>query len=144
MEPGLDVVGQEGAQHEDPPEAEDDARDRSQRLHERPDHQPQAPGCELAQEEPDRERERRCDEERDQRCHRGPEEPGRRPEDALVRIPNSAPHEREAEGAEGDVRAAQDLVGDDSDQGDRPEPRGQGQDQEEAVAQPVANAPPAP
>ena len=38
VQPGLDVIRRERAEHEDPPETEHDARDGGQHLDERPDH----------------------------------------------------------------------------------------------------------
>ena len=141
MQPQLDVIREERAEHEDPPEPEDDARDRRQRLDQRPNDEAQAPRRELAQEERDPEGERRRDQERDQRGHGSPVEPGRSAEDVLVGIPSRVPDEREPERAQREMRAADHLVGDEADQADRAEPGSAGDDQEQAVAKAVAQAP---
>jgi hypothetical protein len=143
VQPRLDVVGEEGAEHQNPPEPEDDARNRRQQLDERTDDEPQATRCQLAQEERDREREGRRDHERDQRRHRRPEEAGGRAEQPLVRVPGGTPDEREAECAQREVGPPNDLVGDQADQGDRREPRRERQQDEQTIAEPVANPSPA-
>src|SRR6266536_596644 len=139
VERGLDVVGDEGPHHEDAPEAEDDARNRREHLDECTDQASHAARRELAQEERDRKRERRGDDERDQRRDRGAIEARRSAEDALVRIPDRAPQERDPERAEGEMRAADDLVGDRDHHGDRGQRGAERQQQEHPVAEPVAN-----
>ena len=62
---------EERAHDQDPPQAEDDARDRGQQLDQRPDRRPQPPRRELAQEEADRDRDRHGQDEREERGHRG-------------------------------------------------------------------------
>src|SRR6266550_5422106 len=133
VQPQLDVIREERAEHEDPPEPEDNARDRRERLDQRSNHEAQAPRRELAQEE--------RDQERDQRGHGSPVEPGRSAEDVLVGIPSRVPDEREPERAQREMRAADHLVGDEADQDDRAEPGSAGDDQEQAVANAVAQAP---
>src|SRR5215207_8758845 len=88
IERRLDVVRDERAEHEDPPEAQHDARDGREQLDERAHGPPHATGRELAQEERDRNRQGGRDQQCDQRGDRGSEEELRRAVDLFVRVPD--------------------------------------------------------
>ena len=90
VQPGLDVVREERPQHQDSPEPEHDARNRSEQLDERADDATHASGRQLAEIEADRDRERRREHERDERAHRRPVDEGQRAEDVLDRVPGRA------------------------------------------------------
>ena len=67
MEPGLEILTDERTEHQDPPEAEHDARNRGEQLDERGDQRTCPAWRQLAQIEPDRDRERSRDQERGER-----------------------------------------------------------------------------
>ena len=77
----------ERAEHEDPPEAEHDARHRRQHLDQRADHAANRRRRELGQEERDRDRERPGDQDGGERRHRRPVEEVERAELARDRVP---------------------------------------------------------
>ena len=112
------MVREEGAEHENSPEAENDARDRRQRLDERAEHTAHAARSELTQVERDRDRERRRDQQRDQRGDRRPVDERKRAELLVDGIPRRPGDEAEPE--VGDRRAGQveDLVDDRRERGD--------------------------
>ena len=87
----------ERAEHEDPPEAEHDARDRRQHLDQRADHAADRRRRELGQEQRDRDRERTGDQDGREGGDRGPVEEVERAELARDRVPVLVPDEREAE-----------------------------------------------
>src|SRR5204863_8083586 len=72
---------------------------------------------------------------------RGPVEARQGAEDGLVHVPGRVPDEREAERAQRQVRAAEDLERDQHDQRDRGHRGGERQPEEQPVADPVAQTP---
>ena len=100
-------------------------------------------GRQLAQVEADRDRDRRREDERDRRGDDGAEDEVAGAEDALDRVPGGAGQEAEAEVADREARAVEDLVGDRADQDDRGDAGDERDAVEREVAETVAEAPPA-
>src|SRR5438067_303698 len=118
VEPRPELVVDDRAEDEDPPEPEDDARNRRQHLDERPDDAADAARRELAQVEPDRDRDGRREEEGEgTRVDRAEDEVDRA---VLVcdGVPGLMPDECEAELADRRPRTVDDLVDDQADQRD--------------------------
>src|SRR4029453_3866869 len=101
MEEGLDMVVQERAEHEDPPEAEDDARYSGEHLDQGPDHTPSGRRCELGEVERDRNRKRTGNQGGAEGRDGGAVEEVERAELARDRVPILVPDEREAEKLDG-------------------------------------------
>ena len=94
----LEVVLDERAEDEDPPEADDDARHGGEHLDQRADDAAHAGRRELGQEERDRDRERRGEQHGDERRERrAVEEVERAVDVARYRVPGLVPDEREPE-----------------------------------------------
>src|SRR5439155_2149694 len=96
MQPRVDVVRHERAEHEDAPESENDARNRSEHLDKRRDDPSDPLGRELAQVEPDGDRQRRRDQQRDKGADRRPVEEEQRTVVVLDRIPDEMREETES------------------------------------------------
>jgi hypothetical protein len=139
----LEVVGDEGAHHEDPPEADDDARHCGEHLDQRADRAAQPARGKLGQEERDRDRQRACDQERAERGHGSPEQESRRAEDlARPGVPGLRRQEAEAEVVDRRAGLVGHLPRDQPEQHDRRERGGEGQAVENGVSRPEAPAPP--
>ena len=120
----LDVVPEHGAEHEDAPEADDDARHGGERLDERGDRRAKAAGRELGEEQRDADRERGGDRERQERGDGGAEEEAAGAIDVLDRVPGDPRHESERVLLDRGLCAADDLVRDQEDEERRGRRRG--------------------
>ena len=110
VKPRLDVALDERREHEDPPEAEDHARDRGKQLHERPDHSAYRLRREHAQEEADRYADRGGEQQRHERAHRGAKQEVDRAKGIEVGRPAPVNDEAQAELRKRQVRSAEHLV----------------------------------
>ena len=72
MQERVELVFHERPEDENPPETDHNTRNRGEHLHKRADHAAHATGRKLAEEERDRNRQRRGDENRDERRERRP------------------------------------------------------------------------
>ena len=138
VQPRLDVIGEERAEHEDAPQPEHDARDRGEQLDERPDDAAHATRSQLAEVEADRDGERGRDDERDERGDRRPVDERQRAEDVLDRIPGPPGDEAEAEVVERGAGQREDLPDDRADEDETRERGGQRQAVERKIAEPAA------
>ena len=139
VQPGAEIVPDERSEHKDPPESQHDARNGRQQLDERGDHRPGATRCQLAQIEPDRNRERRRDQKREERGDGGAPDQIERAEPDVDRIPALARDERQPELRDRRVGDVEDLPADRDQQGDSGGRGGPGQEMEEDVAEAVAD-----
>ena len=137
MEPRLEMVREERAEHEDPPQAEDDARDGGERLDEGADDPPRAARRELAQVERDRDRERRRNHERDEGRDRCAVDERQRTEVLVHRVPGPRDDEVEPEPRERRVCEVEDLVDDRDQRGDAGESARERQSVQQDVAEPI-------
>ncbi len=94
LEPRVEVVAQEGAEDEDPPQPEHDARHRGEHLDQRADPPRTARGRELGQEQRDRDRERPRDQDGGEGRQGGPDEEVERAEVARSPGPRSRARRR--------------------------------------------------
>ena len=90
-------VHDEGAEHENAPEAEHDAGNGGQHVDEDADGAPYASRCELGQEERDRDRDRPCEQQGAERRDGGADDERRRAEELFVRVPGLGRQELEPE-----------------------------------------------
>jgi hypothetical protein len=138
VEPGLQVALDERREDEDPPEAEDHARDRGERLHQRADDSAHATGCQQGQVEPDRNRERRGQQERHPRADDRSVERSAGAEDVLVRLPERVGDEAETELGDRGAGPVDHLVGHQTEHCDGDYGRKGTEPVEDSVADPVA------
>ena len=130
----LDMVREERAEHEDPPQSEDDARDRGEQLDERPDNAAHPTRSQLAEIQADRDRERCRHNQSDQGADCGAVDEGKRAEDVLDRVPRAAGDEAESEGVERVPRQLEDLPDDRANENQAREGRSHGDAVESEVA----------
>ena len=133
------MLVQERPEDENPPKAEDDARDGREQLDHRAHRGPQHARSELAQEEPDCDRQGHRDEQR----HEGGDE---RPEDQVgraVRVLDGVPHARSEEPGPELLKRGLGLVDDLDDEEDHQRRQPQSGEPGDALEDDVADPPPA-
>ena len=140
---GPSVFDDERAEHEDSPEAEHDAREwRPACRRGRRRHRTDAARRELAQEERDRDRDRRCEQQGAERRDDGAEDERRSAEELLVRVPRLCRQEAEAELLHRRPRFGEELTRDQPEQHDAAERSQQRDDVEDRVPEAEAAPPP--
>src|SRR5919206_499202 len=143
LQPRLEVIGDERPHDEDPPEADDDARNRGEHLDERADRAAKPAWRELGEEERDRDRERSRDQERPDGRDGAAEQERRRAEDLVdARVPRVRDEEVEPEAVDRRARLVDDLPGDEDEQRDRGRGGREGDAVQGGVTEVEAPAPP--
>ena len=97
----IDQLVNDGTEHEDSPQAQDDARDCCQHLDQRADDSTDAPRREFAQVEPDGDRDRAAEKDSPRSRVQRSEDEVERPELVRDGVPGVAPDKRDSELAEG-------------------------------------------
>ena len=133
-----EVVLDERAEDEDPPETDHDARDRGEQLDERRNRRADPARCELGEEERDSDRGRRRDKHCEERQVRGAEDEVERAELAFDGIPRSRRQETEPELRDRKPRLPDELVHEQADDDEHSQCGGSGDDVEQPVADAVA------
>ena len=142
VQPGTELLVDDRPEHEDPPEAEDHARDRGEHLDERSDHAADRRRGELGQEKPDGDSDRSCEQDRERgRVDRGHDEV-ERAEVVGNRVPRLVPDEGDPELADRRPGTVDDLVDEKADEADRAEGGDTRDDAKGRVAEPVGRAAP--
>ena len=115
---GIDMLAQDRHQHEDGPDAVDDAGNRGQQLGEESENAAQHLGAHLGNEDGDAHRQRDCDDERNQGGSEGSVNERQRAEVAVDRVPCASEEKLDAEFGDGELGANDQFGADEGDNGE--------------------------